>query len=516
MIKPIRNHSFDLNSTTKIVQSVSITGTFLAVSPKWLEVTGYTLEEVLNKPVSSMLEGSSLKHLQKNFPHLTKYGFVDNVPFTLLTKEGKSKKFILNGCGEIDEDGKFSHSYCELTPIDILDDNIKLAYFEKERFYKSTEFLKKNIMEIVKKEYSIDGFLESLYPVLKEPVDITDVIIEDKKNKKTSSFLLCKKLFKENNYNGFTVKRDEFPQGLSVSEETSFLIFLKIDSLFSESEDRLIIIGVDSYKLIQSEWYEAFLSISQVIEFAMGNIMLKEQEKRFQQQSRLAQMGEMISMIAHQWRQPLASISAVTITMQLTSELEFINLEDKEEAIKYKEYVNKSLKQIDGYVQNLTHTIDDFRNFYQPNKQSKTVKLEEVIDPALKLIEPSLINHDINIVKEYNSDEMIEIYDREVMQVVLNLVHNAKENFKEKQIKDRKIIIKTENRTISVCDNGGGIPEDIIDRIFDPYFSTKDEKNGTGLGLYMSKTIVENHHNGKLHVKNTDDGVCFILELGVI
>lgn len=242
----------------------------------------------------------------------------------------------------------------------------------------------------------------------------------------------------------------------------------------------------------------------------------KQQDKKFLEQSRLAQMGEMISMIAHQWRQPLASIAATSTNIRLKSELEVFDMSKEKAAKDYESYVNKNLKDIENFVQNLTTTIDDFRNFYQPNKKSVAVNLGDVIDKAINIIKPSLINHNVNIIKEYNSHEEVEVFEGEVMQVVLNLLHNAKENFKEKQIKDRKIILKTENRTISVCDSGEGVPEDIINKIFDPYFSTKSKKNGTGLGLYMSKTIIEKHHNGKLNVRNTDDGVCFTIELGEI
>ena len=100
-----------------------------------------------------------------------------------------------------------------------------------------------------------------------------------------------------------------------------------------------------------------------------------------------------------------------------------------------------------------------------------------------------------------------------MIQVVLNILKNAEDNFLEKDIKEAYIKITTNDKVISICDNGGGISDDIIDKIFDPYFSTKDEKNGTGLGLYMSKRIVEEHHKAKLKVENTDDGVCFKIEL---
>ena len=235
------------------------------------------------------------------------------------------------------------------------------------------------------------------------------------------------------------------------------------------------------------------------------------QNRQLQQQSRLAQMGEMISMIAHQWRQPLGAIASTSIDIKMKSALEMFDLRKEKEAREYETYVNKGLEKIDNFVQNLTSTIDDFRNFYKPNKKIVTTTLEDVVIKSLIIIKASLESENIKIIQEYNYNEKVELYDSELMQVILNILKNAQDNIKEKQIKDPYIKISTENKTISICDNGGGIPEDIIENIFDPYFTTKHEKNGTGLGLYMSKTIVEEHHGGRLSVENTEDGVCFII-----
>ena len=194
-------------------------------------------------------------------------------------------------------------------------------------------------------------------------------------------------------------------------------------------------------------------------------------------------------------------------------EFENFDLQLKEEAQKYEAYINNGLGTINELVQNLTTTIDDFRYFYKPNKKSVAINLKKVILKSLNIIKASLINNNIKIIEEYNSKEKIELYSNEMMQVILNILKNSQDNFQEKEIKNPCIKITTENRTISICDNGGGIPEDIIEKIFDPYFSTKDEKNVTGLGLYMSKTIIEKHHGGILHVENKDDGVCFAIEI---
>ena len=238
------------------------------------------------------------------------------------------------------------------------------------------------------------------------------------------------------------------------------------------------------------------------------------QQEQMLQQSRQAQMGEMLSMIAHQWRQPLGAISSTSIDVQMKIELEKFDLDTNKGQEEQNIYFSQRLKDIDSYVNNLTTTIDDFRNFYKPNKQTKTVNLKEVISKSLSIIKATLTNNKIEIIEEYNSTQKIKVYENELMQVILNILKNAQDNFKEKETENPLIKITTENKIISICDNGGGIPEDIIEKIFDPYFSTKDEKNGTGLGLYMSRTIVEEHHKGKLNVKNIDNATCFIIEIG--
>ncbi|NOQ31853.1 MAG: PAS domain S-box protein [Helicobacteraceae bacterium] len=240
---------------------------------------------------------------------------------------------------------------------------------------------------------------------------------------------------------------------------------------------------------------------------------VKDKEDQLLQQSRLAQMGEMISMIAHQWRQPLSAISSTSIDLQTKIILESSQIEDKKDVAEFATYFDTKLEDINNFVQILTTTIEDFRNFYKPNKDSVTIKLEEVIKKSLNIIQASLISDNIEIIEEHNATESIELYESEMMQVILNLLKNTQDNFKEKNTQNPYIKIVTKNKSIEICDNGGGIPENIIEKIFDPYFSTKHEKNGTGLGLYMSKTIVEEHHHGKLSATNSENGVCFKISL---
>ena len=225
------------------------------------------------------------------------------------------------------------------------------------------------------------------------------------------------------------------------------------------------------------------------------------------QQSRLAQMGEMISMIAHQWRQPLSAINAVSGNLTLKAKLDKL---DNDTVIELGE-------KISDYSQHLSSTIDDFRDFFKPNKEKREAAFNDLIKNVLNIVEDSIINQNIELITELNSKNTFNTYPNEIKQVILNLIKNAEDILLEKKIENPCIKIKTyddeNNSYLSVEDNGGGIPKDIIDKIFDPYFSTKTKKNGTGLGLYMSKTIIEEHCNGKLIASNSDTGAKFTIIL---
>jgi len=234
-------------------------------------------------------------------------------------------------------------------------------------------------------------------------------------------------------------------------------------------------------------------------------------------QTRLAQMGEMISMIAHQWRQPLASIAATSIDMKMKLELEMYDLSDEKQREEHIKYFAKSLLNIESFTQSLTKTIDDFRDIYKHKRVSSRLNVDVPIQKALNIIRGSSLKNSLMIIEEYKSQKELFIFEGELMQVVLNIIKNADENFEIKCLNRPTIWIKTEDTSsgvsLKICDNGGGISEDVIDKIFDPYFSTKYDRNGTGLGLYMSKMIIENHHKGRLKAKNLDDGICFSIEL---
>ena len=234
----------------------------------------------------------------------------------------------------------------------------------------------------------------------------------------------------------------------------------------------------------------------------------KQKEQHLISQSRLAQMGEMISMIAHQWRQPLTAISATA------NNLSFKLMMDSYDKKEFETEINL----IANYSQHLSKTIDDFRGFFKSNKKKENTTLTSIVNDTLSIVKTSVENKNIRIITDLNCKNTIKTYPNEVKQVLLNIIKNAEDNFIDERnnnkIENPTITIKTFNSKekqyiLQVIDNGGGIPEDIIDKIFDPYFSTKEEKDGTGLGLYMSKTIIEEHCNGKIEVYNESNNTIF-------
>lgn len=233
----------------------------------------------------------------------------------------------------------------------------------------------------------------------------------------------------------------------------------------------------------------------------------REKDNQMIQQSRMAQMGEMMSMIAHQWRQPLSAISATAIAIQLSIDLNKLDTDE----------LAKRVANISSYAQHLSATIDDFRDFFKPNKNKTNTNYQDVVKNVLEIIKVSIDNKNINLILEIECKETFLTYANELKQVVLNLIKNAEDAILDKKIENPYIKIKTfqdeDNYNLKICDNAGGIPKDIIGRIFDPYFTTKLGKGGTGLGLYMSKTIIEEHCNGKLTVTNGDDGAIFTIAI---
>ena len=220
-------------------------------------------------------------------------------------------------------------------------------------------------------------------------------------------------------------------------------------------------------------------------------------------QSKQAVMGEMIAMIAHQWRQPLN-----TITLQISN----IQLKEMMGEEVTKEEYKSLINEISNSIVYLANTIDDFKTYFHPDKKANRMSMDKLIAKAVSFIEPRALQHNIFIEITGERDVEVTVYANELIQVILNILNNAIDVYVNSDRENRSIIIDIEDRgskvAISIKDNAGGIKQEFIKKIFEPYFSTKG-KNGTGLGLYMSKMIIEKQFEGRVEVLSEDGSTTF-------
>jgi len=249
--------------------------------------------------------------------------------------------------------------------------------------------------------------------------------------------------------------------------------------------------------LVQGKFIEVNNKVAKV--FAIIDITeVKEKDKLLFQQSKMASMGEMIGNIAHQWRQPLSTISTASSGMKFQKE--FGDLSD-EDFISCIDAIVKSTKY-------LSSTIDDFRNFFKTDKEMKRFNLCDAIEKSLNLMESSMKSNFIHIEKDLDKEIFIYGYKNEFIQAYMNILSNSKDALSSKEMNDEEKVIfvaakkNKDNVILSTHDNAGGVPGNIIAKIFEPYFTTKHKSQGTGIGLYMTHEIITQHMNGELKVFN--------------
>jgi len=244
----------------------------------------------------------------------------------------------------------------------------------------------------------------------------------------------------------------------------------------------------------------------------------REQEQVLIQQSKLASMGEMISAISHQWRQPLNAVS--------------LYLQDLVSADKYGELDSAYLKNVVEkgmqQIQYMSNTIDDFRNFFNPGNATESLNVEMIIHDTLRLFEAQLRNNDIDSDFTFDSEAPHSLYGNanHLRQALANLLSNAVDAIKERKKQERgtdyhgRIVIDLARNAnmllITIVDNGIGIPESMLDRVFEPYFTTKQEGEGTGIGLYMTQTILQKYFHGHIRITPLPEGVSALITLPVI
>lgn len=289
-------------------------------------------------------------------------------------------------------------------------------------------------------------------------------------------------------------------------------------NLFSEHNIRRIVLVDEEKKfagiVLQEKLFD-YLG-EDIYKVHLKDQMDKQLEKRLEneyllmQQSKLATMGEMIGHIAHQWRQPLAQLGG--LFMNLDATFAHKELDPKE--------MEKHIKKGNELIKYMSQTIDDFRHFFEPKQTEEHFDVERYVQNAIHIIEASLTYYhiELEVIVDKNIP-LVKGYASEFSQVILSLLDNAKDVCIEREVSSPKINIHISHKNhqviIDIQDNAGGIESDYIDKIFDIYFSTKQKKGGSGLGLYMSKLILEKKGMGSINVTNTEKGACFSINIPV-
>ncbi len=227
---------------------------------------------------------------------------------------------------------------------------------------------------------------------------------------------------------------------------------------------------------------------------------IRKKDKMIVQQSKMASMGEMIGNIAHQWRQPLNVVSTLVISLQMKYDMGLLD----------NEFMERYITKTNDTLQNMSQTIDDFRNFFVPNKEKSKFDIEKTIQDSLKFVGGSFKTHSINLDIHSSQECMLFGYKNEFLQAILVILNNSKDAIIQNRIKNAIIAVKItcieQIINITIQDNAGGIPKDILDKVCEPYFTTKHKSQGTGIGLYMVQEIIEKHMGGALLIENANNG----------
>ena len=328
------------------------------------------------------------------------------------------------------------------------------------------------------------------------------------------------KFFCEEKQKIITPKSLEYLNKAYLKKESFFEEDIYVGFFQSEDKERMIFLYIEGCKNLNINDKKFLEVFSNNISIAFENICLadksREKDTLLAQQSKMATMGEMIENIAHQWRQPLSLITTSASGMKMQKEYD--NLTD--------EQLYEDCDVITKSATHLSQTIDDFRDFFKPDKEKSYFRIEEVVDKTILLLSSKLKNRDIKVIKDI-SDIQLYGLKNECIQSIINILNNAIDALNELNKDEKRFIfiddIQNDDETLilTIKDNAKGIPKDIINNIFDQYFTTKGEKDGTGIGLYMTKYMIEKNMGGIIDVQNIDyvyennnyTGACFTIRI---
>ncbi len=266
-------------------------------------------------------------------------------------------------------------------------------------------------------------------------------------------------------------------------------------------------LGVDGYIIKPIFVDKLFDKIMEVYEKISLKQKVIDQQKIIIQQEKMVSMGEMVGNIAHQWRQPLNALGSLITNLHIKYDSQTID-----QAF-YERFFEKS----DFLIQKMSETIEDFSNFFKPDKSKQVFEIKSFINDSVKFFKETINDKNIDIKINVSNELEINNYKNELMQVIMNVLKNSYDAYTENEIQNKTIDIdlylENDRVVISLQDYAGGIDESILDRVFEPYFTTKHKADGTGIGLYMCKMIIENSMNGFIKMENNKNGILTTISL---
>ncbi|XOB63401.1 PAS domain S-box protein [Campylobacterota bacterium DY0563] len=474
---------------------------FTYVSEGFCETFGYLKEEIIGKPYSIIEYSDEKKSSKVNFIELL-----------------KNKKSIKDTVKNISKDGRILSFIVIARPI--LDNNGEITEFVSYRIDITKEdklklILEKQNRELLKSQKILNDAQRIAHIGNWEHNYITNKISFSDEAKRIFGY----------DENISELKFDEFKKSVHENDRSKLdenkTFALNKDNQFSFEHRIIRQDGILRYVEVKGEYIhdknnkliKSMGTINDITERIETEKKLKQKDLMLLQQSKMAAMGEMLSNIAHQWRQPLSLISTAATGAKIQREIGALTDEKLDEIF----------TTINDTTQYLSKTIDDFRNFFKPNSEKKYFKMSDVMYKAISLVKPQFKNRSIDIIKDIQDYKLYGL-ENEFLQVIINILNNSRDQLMK--IDGEKLIlissyIKDDKYILEIKDNGKGIDEKIIEKIFEPYFTTKHNSEGTGIGLYMCEEIIVKHMDGQIsveneiftHKDNTYKGAKFIISL---
>jgi len=490
---------------------------------EYLRVNGEPIIHTQENPKPEV--ASLLKSLFLSEAYFELFGGDKNIPYGLI--------IVGNGFGEIERFSRLLEDSFLMMALGNfvvqLSNTINNIVFYKA-WHAEREKLEENIAKRTKQLDEQKRTFEAIYKTTKDGIAVLDV--------ETTAFLDVNPAYCE--MTGFSKEellrtsclklslledREKSKLALEEVKKVGYITnFVKICKI---KDDKTIIVNMsislmdDGKKILvsskditkQKELELQLQTINSELEARIFQEVEKNRKNEFQllEQSKNASMGQMIGNIAHQWRQPLSAITSLASSLKISDVMGIIDSNEVQE--KMDNIINKA-----NY---LSHTIDTFRNFLKAGNEMGEFSLEGMLEKSLQIVDASMKDAHITLFcdVDYSKKTLVVGVESEISQVIINILNNAKDIIKEKDDENRwvRLELKEEGdfQLITIEDNGGGIPENIMPKIFDPYFTTKHQSQGTGLGLHMSYRIITESFHGKIYVRNTINGAKFFIELPI-